>query len=112
VSAARLHVLRCGLCGAVEGSYREIHEHLVADHADAVVIRAGPRSSYEVRCALCGEVYRQAIRRGSADGRLVDEIADAIRVVAEDILLQHLIGEHAAACGVADVVEEEEGKHG
>jgi len=77
-----------------------LHAHLVDAHGETVRIDRGARPSYEVRCPLCGEHYRQAIKRGRADRSFLEVFEHDVRVVGADILLQHLIGQHPEAMGV------------
>ncbi|ACU53911.1 hypothetical protein Afer_0972 [Acidimicrobium ferrooxidans DSM 10331] len=92
-------ILTCFVCGE-QGSYRSLHAHLVDAHPELVVIESGPRPSYALRCPVCGEAYRQAIKRGRADRDFVAAFERDVRVVGMDIMLQHVIGEHPDAVGV------------
>ncbi len=93
-------ILHCPICR--EGSdYRGLHLHLKGGHPDMVTIATDvPRRYFEVRCPLCPESYRQTLKTGKATIEFVEEFEDDIRLVASDILLQHLIGEHAERIGI------------
>ncbi len=90
-----LGLLRCVVCGA-SAYYQGLHEHLVAKHPELVEVRGAPHASYAVECPVCHERYEQRIKRGSAAESFLTEFERDVRLVGGDILLQHLIGEHAA----------------
>lgn len=92
-------LLTCFVCGE-QGSYHAVHAHLVDAHPELVVIESGQRPSYAVRCPVCGDSYRQAIKRGRADSAFVAAFERDVRVVGMDIVLQHVIGEHPDTVGV------------
>lgn len=98
---AEVRIITCPSCEGFWGDYRALHQHLFSSHPSQVRIGTEGRQRYfEVLCPLCDETYRQSIKRGSAGGEFVDEFEPDIRLVGSDILLQHLIGEHASSLGV------------
>lgn len=76
---------------------RELHAHLAAAHAAEITTEeAGDRLVYAVICPHCGSQYRKPIKKGVADPGFAEEFAGQIRLVAFDMLLNHLLAEHAA----------------
>lgn len=90
--------MSCPYCPAGdELSLRELHAHLAAAHAEEIVTEeAGDRLIYVVTCPHCGSQYRKPIKKGVADPGFADEFAGQIRLVAFDMLLNHLLAEHVA----------------
>jgi hypothetical protein len=86
--------MQCPACEAQGFGYEGMHRHLATEHPELVEISSAGRSSYTVKCPLCDDVYRQAIKRGHPDADFIREYEDEIRLVGTDILVQHLIGEH------------------
>ncbi len=86
--------MNCPVC-PFEGAPRALHAHLGDRHADLVRFeeRAG-RSFYAVTCPVCNEGYEQQIKPRGRDPGFVDEFAAQIRLVAFDMLVNHLMGEH------------------
>jgi hypothetical protein len=91
---ASASALRCPWC-PVEGSLRALHAHLGADHPDQVRFETrGRLSVYAITCPVCGEGYDQAIKPRLDDPEFLEEYQREIRLVAFDMLLNHLVGEH------------------
>ena len=90
--------MSCPYCATgAELGLRELHAHLAADHADEISTEeAGDRLVYVITCPRCGSQYRKPIKKGVADPGFADEFAGQIRLVAFDMLLNHLLAEHAA----------------
>ncbi|WP_276957448.1 hypothetical protein [Ferrimicrobium acidiphilum] len=92
--------MHCPACEAMQLGYEGMHRHLIEIHSALVeIIATGSRPSYCVKCPLCDDVYRQAIKRGHPDAGFVQEFELDIRLVGMDILVQHLIGEHPIEIG-------------
>jgi hypothetical protein len=93
--------MNCPLC-PFEGSPRVLHAHLGDAHPEVVRFeeRAG-RSFYALTCPVCGEGYEHQIKPRGRDPAFVDEFAAQIRLVAFDMLVSHLMGEHGGL-GEAD----------
>lgn len=89
--------MKCPYC-EFAGAWRPLQAHLAASHGDRVETRlneAQGRMLYVVTCPVCGAAYEHPVKpRG--DPRFVDEHAREIRLVAFDMLLGHLAGEHQA----------------
>jgi hypothetical protein len=86
--------VNCPLC-SFAGSPRTLHAHLGDTHPDVVRFeeRAG-RSFYAITCPVCGEGYEHQIKPRGRDPDFVDAYAAQIRLVAFDMLVSHLMGEH------------------
>ncbi len=90
--------MRCPLC-AYEGKRGELHAHLADDHADAVETwtdSASGRMRYRVACPVCDAAHEASIKPRSHDRAFLQTFAHEIRLVAFDMLLNHLEAEHAA----------------
>jgi hypothetical protein len=89
--------MTCPYCEAGDLDLRGLHAHLATDHAGAITTEeAGDRLVYVVTCPQCGAQYRKPIKKGVADPGFAEEFAGQIRLVAFDMLLNHLLAEHAA----------------
>jgi hypothetical protein len=72
-----------------------LHAHLGEQHADAVRLEErGGRSFYALTCPICGDGYEREIKPRGRDPGFVDEFSAQIRLVAFDMLVNHLLGEH------------------
>ncbi len=72
-----------------------LHAHLGEQHADAVRFEErGGRSFYALTCPICGDGYEREIKPRGRDPGFVDEFSAQIRLVALDMLVNHLLGEH------------------
>jgi hypothetical protein len=86
--------LNCPFC-SFEGPPRGLHAHLGEQHPDAVVFEdKGGRSFYSLTCPICGDGYEREIKPRGRDPGFVDEFSAQIRLVAMDMLVNHLMGEH------------------
>jgi hypothetical protein len=86
--------LNCPFC-SFEGPPRGLHAHLGEQHPDAVRFdEKNGRSFYAVTCPLCGDGYEREIKPRGRDPGFVDEFQTQIRLVALDMLVNHLMGEH------------------
>ena len=86
--------MNCPFC-AFEGSPRTLHAHLGAEHPEAIRFEdKDGRSFYAVTCPVCGEGYQHEIKPRGRDPGFVDEFSAQIRLVAFDMLVNHLMGEH------------------
>jgi hypothetical protein len=77
---------------------RALHAHLSDQHGDQVSTtgRDG-KVFYEISCPLCGARYEQLVRKGAGDPEFLAEFETEIRMVAFDVLVHHLLAEHAQA---------------
>jgi hypothetical protein len=86
--------LNCPFC-SFEGSPRGLHAHLGTQHPDAIRFEEkGERSFYALTCPICGDGYEREIKPRGRDPGFVDEFSAQIRLVAFDMLVNHLMGEH------------------
>lgn len=89
--------VRCPIC-AFDGEPRSLHAHLADAHAEQVTFeaRAG-RTFYQVVCPVCSADYSHEIKPRGRDPDFVAEFQAQIRLVAFDMLLNHLLAEHLVA---------------
>ena len=86
--------MHCPFC-SFDGPPRSLHAHLGDRHADAVRFEEkGGRSFYSLTCPICGDGYEREIKPRGRDPGFVDEFSNQIRMVALDMLVNHLMGEH------------------
>lgn len=72
-----------------------MHAHLGAQHPEAVqFVERAKGMTYSLRCPICGSGYEQPIKAGWVDPAFVEEFQGEIRLVALDMLVHHLVGEH------------------
>lgn len=86
--------MNCPFC-AFEAAPRALHAHLGAEHPEAVTFEErGERSFYALVCPICGDGYEHQIKPRGRDPSFVEEYSAQIRLVAFDMLVNHLFGEH------------------
>jgi hypothetical protein len=86
--------MHCPFC-SFEGSPRVLHSHLGEQHPEAIRFEEkGGRSFYALSCPICGDGYEREIKPRGRDPGFVDEFSAQIRLVAFDMLVNHLLGEH------------------
>jgi hypothetical protein len=86
--------VRCPFC-SFEGPPRTLHAHLGEQHSEAIRFEErGGRSFYALTCPICGDGYEREIKPRGRDPGFVDEFSAQIRLVAFDMLVNHLMGEH------------------
>ena len=86
--------MKCPFC-SFEGPPRMLHAHLGGEHPDAVRFEEkGGRSFYALTCPICGDGYEREIKPRGRDPGFVEEFSAQIRLVAFDMLVNHLMGEH------------------
>jgi hypothetical protein len=89
----------CPFC-SFEGPPRSLHAHLGDEHPDAVRFEEkGGRSFYALTCPICRDGYEREIKPRGRDPGFVDEFSAQIRLVAFDMLVNHLMGEHTVLPG-------------
>jgi DNA-directed RNA polymerase subunit RPC12/RpoP len=89
--------MNCPWCEFV-GDPRPLHAHLGADHPDAVhILVEDHRQTYSIQCPYCGDSYSQLIKPRGHDPGFLEEYGTQIRLVALDMLVNHLIAEHEEA---------------
>ena len=99
--------MNCPWC-PFEGHPRALHAHLGESHPDGVVFedRIG-RTFYSITCPICGDGYRHEIKPRGREPGFVEEFKAQIRLVAFDMLVNHLLVEHDPE-GAGAVPEEAE----
>ncbi len=100
--------MNCPWCD-FEGHPRQLHAHLGETHPEQVVFeeRIG-RTFYGITCPHCDDGYRHEIKPRGRDAGFVEEFNAQIRLVAFDMLVNHLLVEHdPEAVSVADPEEAE-----
>jgi hypothetical protein len=93
---AAARVIRCPLC-EYEASRGEVHRHLTDDHADTVEMwtdAASGKMRYRVECPVCRGAHEARVKPRSHDPAFMTTFAREIRLVAFDMLLNHLQAEH------------------
>jgi hypothetical protein len=72
-----------------------LHAHLGDQHPEAIRFEdRGERWFYALDCPLCGDGYEREIKPRGRDPGFVEEFSAQIRLVAFDMLVNHLLGEH------------------
>lgn len=77
-----------------------VHAHLVEDHPEAVEMwtdAASGKRRYRVVCPLCEAAHEAQVKPRSHDREFLATFSREIRMVAFDMLLNHLEAEHAEA---------------
>ncbi len=86
--------MRCPWC-EFEGAPRALHAHLAEAHPEEV--RFGERGSsrfYAIECPRCGDGYEHVVKPRLRDPGFMEEFQREIRLVAFDMLVNHLMAEH------------------
>ena len=87
--------MNCPLCGFA-GEPRALHAHLADHHPDHVRFEDRGRDRwYVVSCPTCGAGYEHIVKPRSRNPRFVAEHQAEIRLVAFDMLVNHLLAEHS-----------------
>jgi len=86
--------MKCPWC-TLTAAPRSLHAHLGESHPEGVRFEetAGTRS-YVVVCPLCEATHVQPIKPRSRDADFLREYEHEIRLVAFDMLVNHLMAEH------------------
>jgi hypothetical protein len=72
-----------------------LHAHLGEQHPEAVRFEdRGDQWFYALDCPICGDGYERQIKPRGRDPGFVEEFSAQIRLVAFDMLVNHLMGEH------------------
>lgn len=84
----------CPFC-EFEAPPRELHAHLAEVHDDQVTVEERETSRvYGITCPICGATHEQPIKPRLRDAGFLKEFGHEIRLVAFDMLINHLIAEH------------------
>jgi hypothetical protein len=93
--------MSCPYCG-IELGIRALHAHLADEHGDRIESEPFFDSvAYVVTCPECGERYRRQMRKSAKDSEFVNEFDRDIRLVAFDMLINHLLAEHLSQSPVS-----------
>ena len=85
----------CPWCDFV-GTPRELHAHLGEAHPEQVRFEErGSSRFYGIECPICDEGYEHIVKPRSRDPGFMEEFQREIRLVAFDMLVNHLLGEHS-----------------
>ncbi len=95
-----------------EATPRAVHAHLADQHAEEVhVVTTSTRRSYDIVCPVCGDGYSQPIKPRLLDPTFLEEFDREIRLVAFDMLVNHLLAEHGEADSVSSDPRSPGGSH-
>ncbi|MEX2557921.1 MAG: hypothetical protein WEB06_20105 [Actinomycetota bacterium] len=87
----------CPYCETT-GDRQGVHRHLVEKHGDRVSTRVDPEHGdrfYRIACPQCDAPWERQIKPRSKDPTFLEEFDLEIRLVAFDMLLHHIRGEHS-----------------
>ncbi len=93
--------MMCPFCSFRE-SRGAVHRHLAEAHGDMVLLRvddANGRRFYGITCPLCQAPYEHQVKPRNRDPQFLQEFDREIKLVAFDMLLYHMQGEHAENVG-------------
>lgn len=86
--------MTCPWC-EFEGGPRALQAHLTDVHPEGVTFgERGGNRFYAITCPVCDVSYDQRIKPRSQDAGFIDEFQREIRLVAFDMLVNHLVAEH------------------
>lgn len=89
--------MTCPWCD-FDGGPRALHAHLGEEHPEQVVFETrGDSRWYGVTCPVCLDSYEHIVKPRSRDPGFVAEFQREIRLVAFDMLVNHLLAEHEEA---------------
>ena len=89
--------MHCPLC-EFEGTRDSVHGHLVQAHAEAVetwTVGSG-RMRYRIVCPRCGAEHEARVKPRGQDPVFLETFSREIRMVAFDMLINHIVAEHEA----------------
>ena len=86
--------MRCPWCPC-EAPPRALHAHLLDSHGGKVTFEErGEARWYALECPICGEGYEHQVKPRLRDAAFMEEFQREIRLVAFDMLVNHLLVEH------------------
>ncbi|MGC8513946.1 MAG: hypothetical protein ACP5P1_13080 [Acidimicrobiales bacterium] len=89
--SVRVHCPWCDFAG----SSRSLQQHFDETHPDMVAFPTrGSRSFYAVTCPSCDSAYEQEIKPRYNYPGFLEEYRNEIRLVAFDMLVNHIVAEH------------------
>ncbi len=89
--------MNCPYCD-FQGPRGTVHRHLAEVHGERVVIRVDEergRRYYGITCPVCQAPYEHQVKPRNDDPEFLKEFDREIKLVAFDMLLYHVQGEHA-----------------
>jgi hypothetical protein len=89
--------MNCPYC-IFRDSRGAVHRHLAEKHGALVIIRvdeASGRRFYGITCPVCRAPYEHQVKPRNFDPSFLQEFDREIKLVAFDMLLYHMQGEHA-----------------
>ena len=93
--------MNCPYCD-FQGARGAVHRHLADAHAERVVIRVDDEKGkrfYGIACPVCNAPYEHQVKPRNYDLGFLQEFDHEIKLVAFDMLLYHMQGEHAENAG-------------
>lgn len=93
--------MNCPYCD-FRDSRGAVHRHLAEKHGALVIIRvdeASGRRFYGITCPVCRAPYEHQVKPRNVDPSFLQEFDREIKLVAFDMLLYHMQGEHAENAG-------------
>jgi hypothetical protein len=86
--------VQCPWC-EFEGTPRGLHSHLGEAHPEHVRFEErGASRFYGIECPICDEGYEHIVKPRLRDAGFMEEFQREIRLVAFDMLVNHLLAEH------------------
>lgn len=88
--------MHCPYC-AFQDSRGKVHQHLAEAHGEKVAIRVDEdkgKRFYGIHCPVCQAPYEHQVKPRNDDPDFVREFDREIKLVAFDMLLYHMQGEH------------------
>lgn len=86
--------MTCPWCD-FEGEPRQLHAHLAGAHPEEVRFEERASSRwYQITCPVCGDGYEHVVKPRGRDERFMEQFQAEIRLVAFDMLVNHLLAEH------------------
>ncbi len=93
--------MNCPYCD-FHGSRGAVHRHLAESHGEQVTVRVDEdqgRRYYAIACPVCHAPYEHQVKPRNRDPGFLQEFDREIKLVAFDMLLYHMQGEHADNAG-------------
>lgn len=86
--------MKCPFCEH-EAPPRKLHAHLGTEHGTEVEVEdRGATRVYTITCPTCGASHEQPIKPRLRDAGFLEEFSTEIRLVAFDMLINHMLAEH------------------
>ncbi len=91
--------MKCPYCD-MEDHRRKLHIHLVEDHAEMVFTdleKDRARMFYRIGCPQCTVKFEKTVKPRWKDPGFLQEFEKEIKLVAFDMLLNHIEGNHSTS---------------